>query len=68
MTQTAAHDWYINGPPCLNCGERVSQSDYQAVFSMDGIVFEGKCRSSICRKLPPGGNPFTFILSRGEEE
>jgi len=61
-----ALDWYDNGPPCLNCGERVL--DATIVLGDDGVVFEGLCRSKKCKKLPPGGNPFTFIISRGDEE
>jgi len=27
-----------------------------------GVIFRGMCRSKICRKLPPGGNPFMYSL------
>ena len=61
-----ALDWYKNGPPCLNCGERVL--DAEVVLGDSGVSFKGMCKSKTCRSLPPGGNPFMFIVSKGEEE
>lgn len=61
----AAEDWYQNGPPCMNCGERVT--DAKIILDDDGIVFTGLCKSKVCIKLPPGGNPFTYILSKGDD-
>ena len=64
---TVALDWYKNGPPCLNCGERVL--DAETILGESGVVFKGMCKSETCRKLPPGGNPFMFMISSvGEEE
>jgi len=62
----AAEDWFLNGPPCMNCGQRVV--DAEKIISEEGIVFRGMCKSVVCRVLPPGGNPFTYILSKGDEE
>ena len=62
----SVEDWYKNGPPCLNCGERVPECE--KILGKDGIVFRGMCKSDKCKELPPGGNPFMFILSRSEEE
>jgi len=50
----------------MNCGERVLDSEKNV--SQKGIVFTGMCKSVVCRVLPPGGNPFTYILSKGDEE
>ena len=61
-----ALDWYKNGPPCLNCGERIL--DAQTILGDDGVIFKGMCKSKTCQKLPPGGNPFMFMISKGEEE
>jgi len=62
----AAEDWFLHGPPCMNCGERVLDSEKNV--SQKGIVFTGMCKSVVCRVLPRGGNPFTYILSKGDEE
>jgi len=63
----SAVDWVMKGPPCMNCGERVL--DAEVIHSPgEGVVFTGLCKSEVCRVLPPGGNPFTYILSRGDEE
>jgi len=62
----AAEDWFLNGPPCMNCGERVV--DAEKIISDEGIIFRGMCKSAVCKVLPPGGNPFTYILSKGDEE
>ena len=61
-----ALDYYMNGPQCMNCGERVL--DAERILSDEGVAFEGICKSIVCRELPPGGNPFTYIFSKGEEE
>jgi hypothetical protein len=62
-----ALDWWENGPQCLNCGERVM--DAEKILSEHGVLFRGICRSAVCIKLPPGGNPFTIAFSKsGEEE
>jgi len=61
-----AWDWYKNGPTCLNCGERVP--DAQTILGEQALIFHGMCKSMTCQKLPPGGNPFHIILSKGGEE
>jgi hypothetical protein len=61
-----ALDWYKNGPPCLNCGKRVL--DAEVILGETGVVFKGMCKSKLCRRLPPGGNPFMYIADKGEEE
>ena len=61
-----ALDWYTNGPPCLYCGERVE--DAKTIVGLDGVIFKGMCKSETCKKLPPGGNPFIFMIEKGEEE
>jgi len=63
----AAEDWWLNGPPCMNCGERVLEAK-QTHSPGEGFVFEGICKSEVCKLLPPGGNPFMYILSKGDEE
>ena len=51
----------------MNCGERVL--DAEVKFSEHGVMFSGICKSEICRKLPPGGNPFMIAFSNsGREE
>ena len=54
-------DWIDDGPPCMNCGERVP--DAEIIPGKDGIAFKGICKSTICRDLPPGGNPFMYLVS-----
>ena len=54
-------DWIDDGPPCMNCGERVP--DAEIIPGKDGIAFKGICKSNICRELPPGGNPFMYLVS-----
>ena len=62
-----ALDWYERGPQCMNCGQRVL--DAEVKFSEHGVMFSGICKSEICRKLPPGGNPFMIAFSNsGREE
>ena len=61
-----ALDWHTHGPPCLNCGERVR--DAQTILGENDVIFKGLCKSKICKRLPPGGNPFLYQLSKGEEE
>jgi hypothetical protein len=61
-----ALDWYENGPKCMNCGERVM--DAERILSEEGLVLKGICKSTTCRKLPPGGNPFMYMWSSGDEE
>lgn len=63
----AAEDWFMNGPPCMNCGERVLDAE-KIISPGEGIIFKGICKSEVCRVLPPGGNPFMYILSKGDEE
>jgi len=59
-------DWIELGPPCMNCGERVK--DFEILVNAEdpdkvtGVIFKGMCQSKICRKLPPGGNPFMYSL------
>jgi len=59
------------GPPCLYCGSRVA--DAQITVGIRGsstaqeIMFKGMCKSRICQQLPPGGNPFMYIITDGEE-
>ena len=65
MTPEQIMDWVRNGTPCLNCGERVE--DAINILSDDGIIFQGLCTSEVCRELPPGGNPFLFMLSDDDE-
>jgi len=45
----------------MNCGERVP--DAEIIPGKDGIAFKGICKSTICRELPPGGNPFMYLVS-----
>ncbi|HHZ97323.1 MAG TPA: hypothetical protein EYN67_17655 [Flavobacteriales bacterium] len=55
-------DWFTLGPPCMNCGERVSNCE--VLFGQPGqVVFKGMCLSKTCIKLPPGGNPFMYMVS-----
>lgn len=61
-----ALDWYENGPQCMNCGERVL--DAEKILTTEGVLFRGICRSLTCMTLPPGGNPFTVMFSKSEEE
>ena len=61
-----ALDWYENGPKCMNCGERVL--DAEKILDEDGLVLKGMCKSKTCIKLPPGGNPFMYIFSDGDDE
>jgi hypothetical protein len=63
-----AYDWWVNGPQCLNCGERVL--DAEKILDENGVVFKGMCKSKVCIELPPGGNPFMHIMtnSKGQEE
>jgi len=62
-------DWVELGPPCMNCGERVPPPDSEIIVNSEdpdkvtGIIFKGMCRSKICRKLPPGGNPFMYMVN-----
>jgi len=51
----------------MNCGERVLEAK-QTHSPGEGFVFEGICKSEVCKLLPPGGNPFMYILSKGDEE
>jgi len=51
----------------MNCGERVLDAE-QIHSPGEGFVFKGMCKSVVCRVLPPGGNPFMYILSKGDEE
>jgi len=60
MNAKQVQDWIDNGPPCLNCGERVP--DAEVIASKKGVAFKGMCKSKVCRILPPGGNPFIFAL------
>ena len=53
--------WMEDGPPCMNCGERVP--DAEIIPGKDGVAFKGICKSTICRELPPGGNPFMYLVS-----
>jgi len=53
-----AEDWYLNGPKCLNCGERVL--DAERILSETTLIIRGMCKSKVCIKLPPGGNPFMY--------
>ena len=59
-------DWIDNGPPCLYCGGRVAKEDFQVILDPDGegVIFNGMCKSETCRKLPPRGNPFMFMVSK----
>jgi len=59
-------DWIDNGPPCLYCGGRVAKEDFQVILDPkgEGVIFNGMCKSERCRKLPPRGNPFMFMVSR----
>jgi len=59
-------DWVTNGPPCLNCGERVPDARIIHKEEKDTVIFKGMCKSSTCRVLPPGGNPFMYILEGSE--
>ena len=56
-------EWLEKGWRCLNCGEHVPGS-CRIVEMVDGakMVCDGKCTSEVCRKLPPGGNPFMVVL------
>jgi len=59
-------DWIELGPPCMNCGERIEDCEIllnaEDLNKVTGVIFRGMCRSNICRKLPPGGNPFMYSL------
>ena len=61
MDAEQVQDWIDNGPPCLNCGQRVPEAEM--IASKNGFAWKGMCKSDICVKLPPGGNPFMFMLS-----
>lgn len=61
MTPEQILDWIREGPPCMNCGERVT--DAHVGISPGGVIFQGLCRSTVCVELPPGGNPFSYMLS-----
>ena len=61
MKEEQVQDWIDNGPPCLNCGERVPEAE--VIRSRRGVAWRGMCRSPVCIKLPPGGNPFMFMVS-----
>jgi hypothetical protein len=61
MKPEQVEDWIENGPPCLNCGERVPDAE-RFGNPPDGIGWRGICRSRTCRELPPGGNPFMYML------
>ena len=60
--------WIEKGFQCLNCGEHVPNScktfnSLSEIKEVEAIIFEGICKSDLCRQLPPGGNPFQVIIS-----
>ena len=58
-------DWFTLGPPCMNCGERVSIDDVNVIWGPESktVIFKGMCTSKVCELLPPGGNPFMYMVS-----
>lgn len=64
MTPEQVLEWIRDGPPCMNCGESVP--DAVVGISEAGVIFQGMCKSEVCSELPPGGNPFSYMLSGGE--
>jgi len=66
-------DWFTLGPPCMNCGERIPIQDVEVIWGPESkagtgcqsktVIFKGKCISKTCAQLPPGGNPFMYMVS-----
>lgn len=58
-------DWFTLGPPCMNCGERIPIKNVEVIWGPESktVIFKGKCISKTCALLPPGGNPFMYMVS-----